>query len=348
MSILSSFKQGFERTTKTKRMIFFAWFVNVLFALVVALPFLNTLNGYVRDTVMDEKLLAQMDATWYATLRADFEKNDLVRSFNYTIFGYAPFVNHLEMTLNGTFVKSIGNFLNSLIFSLEVDPRRTSVLILLGILYLGLTSFLAGGFISMYAKDQRSTFSEFLADGGKYFGKFFRLTLLALLVYYLFFTLFFDWVTSGIPRWTQNAPSEEGPFLYYMIKGGIVLVVLSILAMIFDYARIRIIVDVRTSSLFASLAGARFAFRNFVRAYGLYLLLSVVGVLLIVLYALLEAQLPQDSYWPLVLVFLLQQLYMISRMWLKAGFYACQTHLYRSHGKEELLPQPAPEPSTAA
>jgi len=348
MSILSSFKQGFKQTAKTKRMILFAWLVNVLFALVVALPFLNTLNGYVRDTIMDEKLLAQMDPTWYETLRADFEKNDLMQSFNYTIFGYAPFLNHLEMTLNGAFVKSIGNFLNSLIFRLEVAPTRTSILVLLGLLYLGLTSFLAGGFISMYAKDHRSTFSEFLADGGRYFGKFFRLTLLALLVYYLFFTLLVDWVNSGIPRWTQNVPSEESPFLYYMIKGGVVLVILSILAMIFDYARIRVVVDVRTSSLFAFLAGARFGFKNFVRAYGLYLLLSFIGLLLIALYALLEAQIPQDSYWPLVLVFLLQQLYVIGRMWLKAGFYACQTHLYRSHGREELLPQPAPEPKAAS
>ncbi|MEK6754942.1 MAG: hypothetical protein AABZ02_02200 [Bacteroidota bacterium] len=348
MTIISSFKQGLRQVSHTKRMVLFAWFVNVLFALVLALPFLNTLDGYLRGTVMDERLLHQVDPAWGETFRMDFEKSELVRGVDNTIFGYAPFFSHLEMTLNGAFVKSIGDFLSGLIFRLQIASGYTSIIILLGLLYVGATSFLAGGFISIYSKDHRPTFTEFVADGGKYFGKFFRLALVALLVYYLFFTLLVDWVNRGIPRWTEGAPSEETAFLYYMVKGIVVLFLLSVITMIFDYARIRIVVDVRTSAVFAFFAGARFTLVYFLRAYGLYVLLCAVGVVLIVLYALLEAQVPQDSYWPLVIVFLLQQVYMIARMWLKAGFYACQTHFYREEAKSELIPQSVPEPSIAS
>jgi hypothetical protein len=348
MKIISSLKHGLRQVARTKRMILFAWFVNVLFASVLAIPFLNILDGYLRDTVMDEKILQQMDPSWFETFRLDFEKSDLVRPVDYTIFGYAPFLSQLDAVLNGQFVKSAGNFLYNLIFRLEVNPRYASVFVLLGLLYACLTSFLAGGFISMYSKDYRSTFTEFLTDGAKYFGKFFRLALVALLIYYLLFILLFDWISAAIPRWTQNAPSEETSYLYYMVRGVVVLLFLSVLAMIFDYARIRIVVDVRTSALLASLAGARFAFGSFIQTYGLYLLLSFLGVILIAVYALLESQIPQDSYWPLFALFLLQQLYVIARLWVRASFYACQTHYYRERARDELLAQPAAEPPPAS
>jgi hypothetical protein len=335
MKIMSTLKQGFSQTSRTKRMILFAWFVNVLFALVLALPLLNTLDNYVRGTVMEERLLQQMDPAWAGTFQYDFEKSELTRFVDYTIFGYAPFLNHLEMYLNGTFVKSIGSFLSNLVFRFEVTPGYNSIIVVLGFLYICMSSFLAGGFIGIYSKEYRSTFSEFMMEGAKYFGRFFRLALLALVFYYLFFTLLVDWINSGIPAWTQNSVSEQTPYLYYMIKGIVALFLLSVFTMVFDYGRIRIVLDDRTSAVLASVAGARFAFRNFLNTYGLYFLLALLGVVLIALYALLESLLPQNSYWPLVAVFLLQQLYMIARFWLKANFYASQTALYRELAAEE-------------
>ena len=55
MNILSSFKQGIAKVSRTKRMVFFAWFVNVVIAMPLALPVLSQLDGYLRNTVMDEK-----------------------------------------------------------------------------------------------------------------------------------------------------------------------------------------------------------------------------------------------------------------------------------------------------
>ena len=97
MKIVSSCKQGLARSWRTKRMIFFAWFVNVMFATVLALPFLKQLDGYLRDSVMDEKILQRCDPAWTQSYRADMEKSEFVHSLDYTILGYAPFLNDLEM-----------------------------------------------------------------------------------------------------------------------------------------------------------------------------------------------------------------------------------------------------------
>lgn len=346
MNIISTFKQGVNQVSRTKRMVLFAWFINVMFALVLALPVLKQLDGYLRNTVMDESVLKQMDPAWAESYRTDMEKSEFSRALDNTIYGYAPFVNHLEMQMNGTFIRTLGNFLYDFFFRWEINPGATSLLFFVALLYVCTGTFLAGGFIGIYSKDYRSTFTEFLMDGAKYFGKFFRLSLVALLTYYVFFAVVVSWINNAIPRWTQFEASEATPFTYYMVRDVAVLLVISFLFMIFDYARIRMVVDDRTSALGATAAGVRFAFSHFLNTYGLYLLLTVIGFLLIVVYAVLERIIPQESYWPLVLLFLVQQFYMLARFFLKGSFYACQTELYRTVERQEHLKSVSAVPST--
>jgi hypothetical protein len=278
-----------------------------------------------------------MDPAWAESFRFDMEKSESVRAMDWTIFGYAPFLNHLEMQMNGTFIKTLSDFLYDFLVRWELNLSSSSLLFFLSLLYVCANCFLAGGFISIYAKEYPSSFTDFLMDGAKYLGKFFRLALVALIVYALFFDLIVSWINDSIYRWTQLEASETVPYTYYMIRNVVVLLLISVLYMIFDYARIRMVVDDRTSALAASVAGARFAFSGFPSTYGLYLLLSIVGFLFIAVYAIIESLIQQESYWPLVILFILQQFYMLARFWLKGSFYACQTSLYQTMMKERHL-----------
>jgi hypothetical protein len=122
-----------------------------------------------------------------------------------------------------------------------------------------------------------------------------------------------------------------------MIRNVGVLLILSLLFMIFDYARIRMVVDDRSSAFASTAAGAQFAMPRLVNTYGLYLLLTAIGVVLIALYAIFDKLIPQGSYWPLVFLFIVQQLYMLARFWLKAIFYASQVTMYRTVSQQEHL-----------
>jgi hypothetical protein len=330
MNVISVFKDGFSRVSHSKRMVLFAWCVNVVITLPLALPVLSQLDGYLRTTVMDEKILQRMDATWANSYRADMENSEFLRALDNSILGYAPFVSHLEMQMNGTFIKTLGGFLYDFFFRWEINKASTSLLFLLSLLYVCVNSFLAGAFIGAYSKEYPFSFTEFLAEGARYFGKFFRIALVALLVYFLFFTLVVDWMNNSIARWTQAEASETVPYAYYMIRNVVVLFLFSFLSMIFDYARVRMVVDDRSSSLAASAAGTKFALTNVRSTYGLYLLLCLIGFALIALYAIVEKIMPQDSYWPLLFLFVLQQCYLFARLGLKASFYACQTRLYQT------------------
>jgi hypothetical protein len=329
-------------------MILFAWFLNVLFAMVLAFPVLKQLDGYLRETVMDEKVLGQLDPAWAEGYRVDMEKSEYTRALDYTMFSYAPFLSHLEMQMEGGFVRTLAGFLYDFFVRWEINPRSTSLLFFISLLYVCVNTFLAGGFVGMYSRNYRSTFPEFLIEGARNFGRFFRIALVALLVYYLFFSYLVNWINTSISQWTENEASETVPFLYYMIRNVVVLFLVAFLFMIFDYARIRMVVDERTSSLGATAAGAKFAISNALQTYGLYLLLTFIGVVLIIAYAVIEKSMPQASYWPLFFLFVIQQCYVIARLWLKAGFYASQISLYRTVSKEEHLKGVSPVPSTTA
>lgn len=328
--VFQSLKQGFSKVNTTKRMVFFAWVVNVAMALVLALPLLSQLNAYIRETLREDELLREFNrnwANWYQTWQIDMQASEITRYVDYSILGYAPFLNHTEAVLGGTVVKAVGNFFYALI--VQFSLTAPDLLVGLTVLYVLISTFLAGAFIGTYAKEYRLSFTEFLMEGAKHFGRLFRLSLLSLIIYYLLFLWLFDWAGNRIPVWTANSPSEMIPFIFYLVKNVLVLFLLSVVTLCFDYAKIRIVVEDRISALIALVAASRFALKNFRRTYALYLVLTLVGLVLIVVYAFLQTQLAQETYASIFLAFALGQLYLMTRMWLKASFYASQTSLYQ-------------------
>lgn len=328
--VFQSLKLGFSKVHSTKRMVFFAWVANVAMALVLALPLLGQLDAYIGGTLREEELLREFNANWanwHQTWQIDMQASELTRYVDYSILGYAPFLNHTEAVLGGTVVKAVGDFFYALI--LRFSFTTPDLLAGFTFLYVLLSTFLSGAFIGTYAKDYRLSFTEFLTEGARHFGRLFRLSLLSLVIYYLLFLWLFDWAGNRIPVWTANSPSEMAPFVYYLVKNVLVLFVLSVVTLCFDYAKIRVVVEDRISAFIAFVAGARFALQNFRKTYALYIVLTLVGLVFIVAYAFLREQVAQETYASILLAFALGQVYLMARMWLKASFYASQTSLYQ-------------------
>ncbi|MGB2867535.1 MAG: hypothetical protein WBD36_03725 [Bacteroidota bacterium] len=336
MTIAQAFSTGIAKVNGSKRFITFVWIVNVLVAGILAVPMLNQLDNYIRDSGKEQSLRRSIDDNWFQAYQYDFQKSEIARTLDYSIFGYAPFMHHMDGVLSGSVLRRIGGVFSDLLFGFRLNFSQFTLLTWLALLYALVNTFFAGGFIGAYAAEWPSTLSEFLVEGAKYFGRFFRLSLISLLLYYLFFIWFVDWANNGIPRWTQNEPSEMTPYLFYMARNAIVLIVLALMMMGFDYAKIRMVLDGRYSALGATGAGFRFAFRNFLRTFGLYLLLCLLGIGLILVYSFLNSLVPQTGYWTILLVFVLQQIYVFFRIWLKASFYATQTAFCQKTAYEQF------------
>lgn len=329
MSIVQAFRIGFVQVRQAKRMVLFAWIVNLILALTVAFPLISLLDETIAPTVYEERLLKEMDANWFNTFKDRHPENPLVGSFDYTIMGVGPFLEHSETVLSGSVVKAVGNFLIDLIFRWRVSSDSLDPLMILTALSTLASTFLAGAFIGSFTKGYRVTFQEFLMEGARYFGRFFRLSLISLVLLLVLFEWVLDPWTAAIPSMTANAPSEWTPFVHYMVRNVVVLALLGFITMCFDYAKIRMVVDDRFSALFASWAGVRFVARHAVATSALFILLALTGLVLIVAYALLQGLFQVSGYWSILLLFLLQQAYLAGRLGVRALAYASEAQWYR-------------------
>ncbi len=332
MTTVQAFTQGFSRVNHSKRLVFFVWFVNFALAMLLALPLRNQLESYIGPTVQEEQLLQKWDDNWYRTFRADFEKSQIARLFNYSVLGYAPFVTNLDGVLSGNAIRTIGGFLIGLFT--KFDFSAVGILSLLLLLYTLLSTYFAGGFISAYTEESTLSLKEFLSKGAAYFGRFFRLFILSLIFFSLFFALM-DEINQGIASATANSPTEMTPFVWYMVRNVFFFFLLAVFIMWFDYAKIRLVVDNRWSALGAFGTGIKFTFTHFGKTLPLVIVLTVLGVVLMALFGILEHLIPQTGYWTILLVFLFEQLYVFFRIWLKAAYLGTQTVLFQGLSAEQ-------------
>jgi hypothetical protein len=133
------------------------------------------------------------------------------------------------------------------------------------------------------------------------------------------------WVFAGAYPWlTRDFTVERSAFAVrlgaYLVFGAL-LVLCNI---VFDYARVRVVVEDRRSALGAILAGGRFVRRHLAGALSLYLLNAAAFLALVAVYALVAPGAPRSglSMW---LVFGLGELYIVARHYLKLLFYASET-----------------------
>ena len=100
-------------------------------------------------------------------------------------------------------------------------------------------------------------------------------------------------------------------------------------SLVFDYARVRAVVEDRRSMIGALLAGGRFVRRRVGMCMGLY---AANGLVLLLVLALSEFMAPPDettgrSMW---ITFLISQTYLVVRLASKLLFYATETAYFQS------------------
>ncbi len=191
-------------------------------------------------------------------------------------------------------------------------------------------SFLSGGVIDRYARGRPTRSAGFFAACGTHFWRFLRLGILALAAYSFLFGVVHGWLFTGLyESWTRDVNVERTAFFIRLAcyaAFGLLLVATSV---VFDYARIRIVVEDRRSAIGAVVAGARFAARHRGSVTGLYALNGLTFLAIVLLYAVLAPGAPRSGLhlWATLLG---GELYILARHYAKLLFYASQTSLFQA------------------
>lgn len=318
-------KNGLVRLKEHKKALFLGYCLNLVAALIVAIPFAGAMRDSLQDSLTADDLMVGMDYDWYLIFSEGV--SGALRHFSPNVLGAGPFLSQLEMLAQGTL------------------PNLDTTLLLVGLLYLVLNSFATAAFLGSAVLDPNgTTWREFLRTGGEFVGRFWRLSVLGLLLWVLL-----GWLLSGpihdlADQMAGQASVEKTAFAWRFSAYLIVFLWLGFLNLTMDYGKAVIVVADRTSAVLGWTTGLSFVLRNFGRVLALYLTLSVVALSGAVLYVVIEHGLPQTTLSGVLTALALQQVYLFGRIGLRYLFLSSQMEFYRAHESKlrlETLPAPA-------
>jgi hypothetical protein len=189
-------------------------------------------------------------------------------------------------------------------------------------------SFLSGGVIDRLARSRRTRAHGFFAACGMHVWRLLRLGVLACAAYGFLFRYVHGWIFGAIGRLTRDVAVERTAFAWRV--AGYLLFAALLLAcnLVFDYARVRLVVEDRRSAIGALLASGRFVRRHAAGVVGLYALNAIAFLLLIGIYALVAPRAPGGRL-STALALAIGEAYIIARLFLKLLFYASETALFQ-------------------
>lgn len=218
------------------------------------------------------------------------------------------------------------------------DPALAAVVVS----YLLAWTLFSAGAIDRYARNRPTRGVGFFAACGVYGPRLVRLALIAGVVYWTLFRTVHPWL-AGIPASGGGMPAAE--VLGYLAFG----LLLALVGLVFDYARVRAVVEDRRSMIGALLAGWRFVRRHPASCVGLYAANGMVLAAVIGVYAAFAPAV--SAVTPTWGAFLAGQAYVVAHLAGKLLFCATETAWFQSrlaHAGYVAAPAPVwPESASA-
>jgi len=177
---------------------------------------------------------------------------------------------------------------------------------------------------------------EFFKGCGKYFFKFLRLLLISLVLYVVVYIWGRGLLDSLHGYLTQNAGTERFVVILGFVKDIIIIFVIFLINMIFDYAKVRTVLEEGKWMIIETLKSISFIFSNFFRALLVYYLYALLGLIFIVLYWLGHTYIPQVTIWMIVAAIAVQQVYIIINIWVRYSLLGSEMAFYKGNTITEI------------
>ena len=212
--------------------------------------------------------------------------------------------------------------------------------VLLG--YVFVSTLIAGGVLTIVGgESEKFSLGTFFAGCGRYIGRFFRLFLIFAALLSVTMLVVGAILAAIFSAATQNATSEVTLVVWGLIVGSIAVTVLGLLIVALDFAKIATVrLDLR-SMLKATGQSLAFIIRRLFSVVVAVILVLVTLAIGTVLYFWAASAIGMDSLWALAVVFVIQQLYVIFRIYLRVALYGSEWALHARL-------TPSPEQASAA
>jgi hypothetical protein len=303
-----AFSDGIRRVNRAPVILASVFLVTLVTALPMAAVLRETLRAHLGHSLAADQAVRGVNYQWWTEFSA--QSSGFARTFTVSVIGFAAVLDNLSEALH--------------------PESRPAALLWLGAGYLLLWLFLEGGIIDRYARNRPTRSYGFFTACGACFVRFLRLAPIIAVIYYLLLRYVYGWLFDDLyPRLTRDLTVERTAF---MLQFGLLAVfglLLAAVTVVFDYAKVRAVVEDRRSMIGAVAAGVRFVRRNIGAVAGLYFLNGLLFVAVLALYFVVApgAGSAGALMW---LGFAVSQAYLLARLWVRLVFFASEVSLFQA------------------
>ena len=329
MPIVISLVDGLRRVIRAPVILVGAATLTLLLVVPLGLLLRGELQIALGDSVVADGMADGVVWDWWQQFSR--QGTGLDRSLTPSVIGFAAVLANVSALLDGN----------------GQEPVIVAVLLA----YLLVWTFFSGGVLDRYARNRPTRSAGFFSACGLHGSRLLRLAIVAGLAYGFLFGVVHGWLFDDLyEAITRNLTVEREAFAVRVALYVVFGLVLIAVGLVFDYARVRAVVEDRRSMLGALLAGWRFVRRRPGVCAGLYLANGLVLLAVMAVYGLLapDAGTTGLSMW---LTFLTGQAYVVARLTAKLLFYAAEVAYFQSqlaHAGYVAAPAPVWPESPAA
>jgi hypothetical protein len=329
LNIFTIWLDGVGRVRRAPAILLGVWAVTILVSLPLTLVMREMIAQHLGSSLAGERAATGVDYDWMQEFGD--QASGVGVTLRPTIIGFGAALDNLSAFLDNT--------------------SRPLVVVSAASAYMLLWLFLAGGIIDRYARERPTRAHGFFSACGELFFRFLRLGIVQWAVYALLFGFVHKWLFDRLyPRVIHDLTVERTAFFIRASLYVLFAILAGAVNLVFDYTKVRIVVEDRHSVIGAVGAAMRFLGRNPATVTALYALNFAAFLLVLAVYALAApgARGAGVMTWVVVAA---GQLYMLARLWVKLTFWASETALFQSrfgHAGYVARPQPMWPDSPAA
>lgn len=302
--ILGSFAEGWRRVIAAPALSASL----LVITLLVALPLGRALGGMIEanlgNSMTSNKAAWNWDAGWAAEFAA--QAQGLGKTFTHEIIGFG-----------GTL-----KILSGIADNQPLNTTLAGAVAAYSVLWL----FLTGGILDRLARGRAVRAAGFFAACGGYFGRLLRLAVVMWATYWALFKWLHPLLFTRVyDHYTRDMTSERDGLVLRVALYAVFGLTLFIANLIFDYAKVRLVVEDRRSVIGALGASMRFLRRRAFRAFGLYMLNVLAFLMLLRIWLEAAPQAWHSVGW----AFLITQIYLLVRIWMRLAFVSSEVVFFQ-------------------
>lgn len=313
MNLFKAIGGGLALGLRSWRIALLLWLMGLLFALPAAVFIEEAVHEYIGSSLAHETLRGPMDLAWLE------EFLDQAGGMSSTIepsrLSPAAVIDNLELWFSGDlFKENLG-------------------LAALGILFGLFWTLMSGGVLAQLTRpEDHQGLAPFLAASSRYFFRFLRLVLVAGLAYYGIYR-FSTWLFPRIEQATRDVTVEGTVLAYNLIAAAFVALLLILVKVVVDYAKIGTVIEERRSMSIAGLRAIQLVVTHPIRTLSVYFSMGLLGLLLTAVYFFLAPDVAASGLGPMVLALVVGQLYLLLRWMVRISLLGAESIVFQSiHG----------------